>query len=79
MLEDNADESIVRPQAEQIVQDYIREGTRQWEIEMPQSVEADLANIRDQEGQIVAELDANLFSSLYFYVLDVLEGYYKDF
>ncbi len=37
-----------------------------------------MANIREG-GKIVAELDANLFSSLYFYVLDVLEGYYKDF
>lgn len=33
----------------------------------------------DQEGKIVAPFDTNLFSTVYFYVLDVLEGYYKDF
>jgi precorrin-2 methylase len=80
MLEDNADESIVRPQADQIVQDYIREGTRQWEIEMPHNVQQDLMAIMDENGEkITAELDTNLFSSLYFYVLEVLEDYYKEF
>lgn len=38
-----------------------------------------MSQIANRDGEIVAPVDASLFSSLYFYVLDVLEGYYKDF
>ncbi len=38
-----------------------------------------MQSILDDQGRIAAPLDTNLFSQLYFFVLDVLEGYYKDF
>jgi len=47
---------------------------------MPHNVQQDLIAIMDENGEkITAELDINLFSSLYFYVLEVLEDYYKEF
>lgn len=32
-----------------------------------------------ETGAIEAEMDETFFSSLYFYVIEMLEGYYKDF
>ena len=32
-----------------------------------------------ETGIIEAEMDETFFSSLYFYVIEMLEGYYKDF
>jgi hypothetical protein len=48
-------------------------------LDLPPSVETEMSQIANRDGEIVAPVDASLFSSLYFYVLDVLEGYYKDF
>lgn len=59
--------------------DYVVEG-RQWDVEIPEEVIVELRNTLNPEtNEIDIPLDDNLFSSLYFFVLDVLEGYYKDF
>ena len=59
--------------------DYVVEG-RQWDVEIPEEVIMELRNTLNPEtNEIDIPLDDNLFSSLYFFVLDVLEGYYKDF
>ena len=53
---------------------------RQWDVEIPEEVIVELRNTLNPEtNEIDIPLDDNLFSSLYFFVLDVLEGYYKDF
>ena len=74
-------DTVVRPHALQILHDYVFEESRQWEVELPAQVSADMEQIVEGGSRraIKAPLDANLFSSLYFFVLDVLEGYYKDF
>jgi len=62
-----------------VFKDYVVEG-RQWDVEIPEEVIVELRNTLNPEtNEIDIPLDDNLFSSLYFFVLDVLEGYYKDF
>jgi|LauGreDrversion4_2_1035121.scaffolds.fasta_scaffold242777_1 hypothetical protein len=60
--------------------DYILEGERQWDVEIPEEITNEiLAIVNKETGEIEAMMDENFFSPLYFYVLEVLEGYYKDF
>jgi len=47
---------------------------------MPEKVMQEMKSVTDPStGELIIPLDENLFSSLYFFVLEVLEGYYKDF
>ncbi|TNV86484.1 hypothetical protein FGO68_gene14214 [Halteria grandinella] len=80
-IEEGGEEQMVRAHAQQLIDDYIGD-KRQWEVEIPGDVYAEMrAIVNPVSGQIEAEMvcDENTFSGLYYFVLDVLEGYYREF
>jgi hypothetical protein len=70
----------LRRHAELVIRDYLKEEDRQWEVDIPEEILSEIYALTSQEtGAIEAQMDETFFSSLYFYVLEMLEGYYKDF
>lgn len=83
-----SDQPEIRAFAQQILVDYVGDGgfsikPKQWEVEIPGEVLTDMRGIMDpmNPGRLAdyAITDEHLFSSLYYFVLDVLEAYYKEF
>ena len=80
LVEEKKEQAELRSHAEQVIRDYLKEEDRQWEVDIPEEILSEIYALKNQEtGAIEAEMDENFFSSLYFYVIDMLEGYYKDF
>lgn len=81
MIEEKEEGEVIRAHAEQLIRDYVKEEDRQWEIEIPQEITLEIIALTNRENGTVdgGVFDENLFSSLYFYILEVLEGYYRDF
>jgi hypothetical protein len=86
--EQGAELNELRAFAQQILVDYVGDGgfgikPKQWEVEIPAEVLTEMRSIMDplNPGRLSddATPDEHLFSSLYYFVLDVLEAYYKDF
>jgi hypothetical protein len=86
--EQGAELNELRAFAQQILVDYVGDGgfgikPKQWEVEIPAEVLSEMRSIMDplNPGRLSddATPDEHLFSSLYYFVLDVLEAYYKDF
>ena len=62
--------------------DYITLETRQWEVDLPEAAVADIKSWIDPTGKLALsaeDFNDQLFSSLYYFVLDMLERYYSDF
>jgi len=80
MVEEKQEQEELRRHAEQVIRDYLKEEDRQWEVDIPEEILSEIYALTNQDtGAIEAEMDETFFSSLYFYVIEMLEGYYKDF
>jgi len=82
LIEEGQSEAELRALAQQIVDDYVNESTREWEVALPEEATADIRSFLGPDGQLAVAsegLNDQLFSSLYYFVLDVLEGYYGTF
>ena len=77
LIEDGESESVVRDFAEQIFKDYVSVG-RVWHIEIPLDIMRELQQTCVNEV-ITAQVDENLFQTLYSYTLDILDMFYKEF
>ena len=80
LVEEKQDEASVRDHARQIIIDYVTPESRQWEVDIPEEITIEILSLINKDtGELEANMSESLFSALYFFVLEVLEGYYKDF